>query len=139
MMRGALGLVVALLGTAGLVGMVVGCSKDAPQPASSQSASPPGADPPAAAVHPAGTGRVNGPQDGWTVAKAAAGGGAAPAAAGKRPSFANYNVILLSIDSWRADMPWTGYPRAIAPRLAEVEKRAVVFDKAYSVSSYTSM
>ena len=26
------------------------------------------------------------------------------------------NVILLSIDSLRADMPWNGYARAIAPR-----------------------
>ena len=49
------------------------------------------------------------------------------------------NVILLSIDSLRADMPWNGYPRAIAPRLTDFEKRAVSFTRAYSVSSYTSM
>jgi arylsulfatase A-like enzyme len=108
------------------------CRKDVPQPASSPSAEPlasaaPTSSSPStdgAAGHAVGAG------DGWTVAKAPA---------GKRPSFADFNVILLSIDSWRADMPWAGYPRAIAPRLAEVEKRAVVFDRAYSVSSYTSM
>jgi choline-sulfatase len=49
------------------------------------------------------------------------------------------NVILLSIDSLRADMPWSGYPRPIAPRLTALEARAVQFDHAYSVSSYTSM
>jgi choline-sulfatase len=49
------------------------------------------------------------------------------------------NVILLSIDSLRADMPWAGYPRPIAPRLTELEKKAVSFSRAYSVSSYTSM
>jgi len=49
------------------------------------------------------------------------------------------NVILLSIDSLRADMPWLGYPRPIAPRLTELEKKAVSFRRAYSVSSYTSM
>jgi choline-sulfatase len=49
------------------------------------------------------------------------------------------NVILLSIDSLRADMPWNGYPRPIAPRLTELEKKAVSFRRAYSVSSYTSM
>jgi arylsulfatase A-like enzyme len=49
------------------------------------------------------------------------------------------NVILLSIDSLRADMPWNGYPRPIAPRLTELEKKAVSFRHAYSVSSYTSM
>jgi choline-sulfatase len=49
------------------------------------------------------------------------------------------NVILLSIDSLRADMPWSGYPRPIAPRLTDLESKAVSFTRAYSVSSYTSM
>ena len=49
------------------------------------------------------------------------------------------NVILISIDSLRADMPWSGYPRPIAPRLTELEKKAVSYTHAYSVSSYTSM
>jgi choline-sulfatase len=49
------------------------------------------------------------------------------------------NVILLSIDCLRADMPWAGYPHPIAPRLTELEKRAVSYTRAYSLSSYTSM
>jgi choline-sulfatase len=49
------------------------------------------------------------------------------------------NVILLSIDSLRADMPWNGYARPIAPRLTAFEKTAVSYTHAYSVSSYTSM
>lgn len=49
------------------------------------------------------------------------------------------NVIVVSIDSLRADMPWNGYPRPIAPRLTELEKRAVSYTHAYAVSSYTSM
>ncbi len=49
------------------------------------------------------------------------------------------NVILLSIDSMRADMPWAGYPRPIAPRLTQFEAAGVDFTRAYSVSSYTSM
>jgi arylsulfatase A-like enzyme len=36
-------------------------------------------------------------------------------------------------------MPWAGYARPIAPRLTEVEKRAVSYTRAYSTSSYTSM
>jgi arylsulfatase A-like enzyme len=36
-------------------------------------------------------------------------------------------------------MPWNGYPRAIAPRMTELEKRAVDFTRGYSISSYTSM
>ncbi len=49
------------------------------------------------------------------------------------------DVIVLSIDSLRADMPWAGYPRAIAPRLTELEKKSVSYTHAYSMSSYTSM
>jgi arylsulfatase A-like enzyme len=54
-------------------------------------------------------------------------------------SLANANVVVLSIDSLRADMPWAGYPRPIAPRLTELEKRAVSYTHAYAISSYTSM
>ncbi len=49
------------------------------------------------------------------------------------------NVILISIDCLRADMPWAGYPRAIAPRLTALEAESVDFTRAYSMSSYTSM
>jgi arylsulfatase A-like enzyme len=52
---------------------------------------------------------------------------------------ADANVVLLSIDSLRADMPWAGYPRPIAPRLTALEATAVDFTHAYSISSYTSM
>jgi choline-sulfatase len=52
---------------------------------------------------------------------------------------ADLNVIVLSIDSLRADMPWAGYARPIAPRLTELEKRAVSYTRAYAISSYTSM
>jgi arylsulfatase A-like enzyme len=62
---------------------------------------------------------------------------AAPAAPPAPPK--DCNVILLSIDSLRADMPWNDYPRPIAPRLTELERSAVSFSRTYSVSSYTSM
>jgi arylsulfatase A-like enzyme len=49
------------------------------------------------------------------------------------------NVIVISIDSLRADMPWAGYARDIAPNLTALEKKSVSFTHAYSLSSYTSM
>lgn len=64
-------------------------------------------------------------------------GGAERPAVGKPPK--DCNVILLSIDSLRSDMPWNGYSRPIAPRLTELESKSVSFTRAYSVSSYTSM
>ncbi len=48
------------------------------------------------------------------------------------------NVVLLTVDSLRADMPWAGYPRAIAPRLTELHARSVSYTRAYSTSSFTS-
>jgi choline-sulfatase len=49
------------------------------------------------------------------------------------------NVLLITIDSLRADMPWAGYGRDIAPALAAFEKKAVSYTHAYSISSYTAM
>lgn len=60
-------------------------------------------------------------------------------AAARTSTPADLDVIVLSVDSLRADMPWAGYPRSIAPHLTELEKRSVAYTRAYSVSSYTSM
>jgi len=48
------------------------------------------------------------------------------------------NVLLVSIDSLRADMPWAGYPRPIAPRLQALHDRSVTWTRAYATSSFTS-
>lgn len=48
------------------------------------------------------------------------------------------NVLLLTIDSLRAEMPWTGYPRPIAPNLTRLAERSAVYTNAYSASSYTA-
>jgi arylsulfatase A-like enzyme len=71
-----------------------------------------------------------------TAAPDAAAAPVAPVPKGPPP---NLNLLLITIDSLRADMPWAGYERAIAPHLTEFEKRAVSYTHAYSISSYTSM
>ncbi len=48
------------------------------------------------------------------------------------------NVLLITIDSMRADMPWQGYPREIAPNLTAFAKECAVYTHAYAVSSYTA-
>jgi arylsulfatase A-like enzyme len=64
----------------------------------------------------------------------------APGPAAKHAPAGDLNVLLVSIDSLRADMPWSGYPRPIAPRLTElVNTRGVQYTHAYALSSYTSM
>jgi arylsulfatase A-like enzyme len=46
---------------------------------------------------------------------------------------------LITVDALRADMPWAGYPRPIAPNLTALAKSSVVYTRAYALSSYTSM
>jgi choline-sulfatase len=51
---------------------------------------------------------------------------------------AKRNVLFLTIDSLRADMPWNGYPRPIAPNLTALAEKCANYTNAYSVSSYTA-
>ena len=62
---------------------------------------------------------------------------AAPAPSSESPH-APRNVLMLTIDSLRADMPWTGYPRAIAPNLTKLADESVVYTNEYALSSYTA-
>lgn len=61
-----------------------------------------------------------------------------PDAAPPAPARETLNVVLILIDSMRADMPWAGYRRKIAPRLTALEKRSVSYTRAYSLSSVTA-
>ena len=63
---------------------------------------------------------------------------AASASAGGTVVNQTYNVLMLSIDSLRADMPWAGYPREIAPNLTKLYKKSIGYKNAYSISSFTS-
>ena len=49
------------------------------------------------------------------------------------------NLLLITVDALRADMPWVGYPRPIATNLTALAKDSVVYTRAYALSSYTSM
>ncbi len=49
------------------------------------------------------------------------------------------NVLLITVDSLRADMPWAGYHRQIAPRMTAFAETAVTYSHFYSISSYTAM
>jgi arylsulfatase A-like enzyme len=124
-----------ILSLAGIVIVAAAaCSKDAP-PVQPTSTSPP---------TNASAASLRGASDaGAAPAEAPAAGLAGSAASAAHPPPAgpppDANVVLISIDSLRADMPWNGYARPIAPRLTEFEKTAVSYTHAHSVSSYTSM
>ena len=49
-----------------------------------------------------------------------------------------FNVLLITIDSMRHDMPWHGYEKDIAPNLTKLVKESVSYSRAYTLSSFTS-
>lgn len=58
------------------------------------------------------------------------------AALGKVPE--KLNVVLLSIDTLRADLGYAGNPRPVSPNIDALAKKAIVFERAYALASYTS-
>lgn len=47
-------------------------------------------------------------------------------------------VVLITVDTLRADLGYAGNPRPVSANLDRLAQRSVVFDKAYSLASYTS-
>lgn len=49
----------------------------------------------------------------------------------------NLNVVLITVDTLRADLGYMGYPRPITPNIDKLAAQSVVFERAYSLASYT--
>jgi arylsulfatase A-like enzyme len=47
------------------------------------------------------------------------------------------DIVLITIDTLRADLGFMGYPRAVSPNLDALAKRATVFERGYALASYT--
>jgi arylsulfatase A-like enzyme len=47
------------------------------------------------------------------------------------------NLVLITVDTLRADLGYAGNPRPLSPNLDKLAARAVVYDRAYSLASYT--
>jgi choline-sulfatase len=65
----------------------------------------------------------------------------APPAASARPAAAvvppKMNLLLVTVDTLRIDLGFMGYPRPVSPNLDALADRSTVFDRAYSMASYT--
>ncbi len=48
-----------------------------------------------------------------------------------------YNVVLITVDTLRADVGFLGYPRPVTPNLDRLAAESVVYERAYSMASYT--
>jgi choline-sulfatase len=53
----------------------------------------------------------------------------------KLPS--DLNVLFVTIDTLRADLGYLGNPRNVSPNLDALAKQSIVFERAYSLASYT--
>ncbi len=63
-----------------------------------------------------------------------------PAAAAPAGAPKDLNILVVTVDSMRADMPWLGYKRDnITPVLTAFAKTAVSYSRYYAISSYTAM
>lgn len=48
------------------------------------------------------------------------------------------NVLLVTVDTLRADLGYMGNPRPLSPNIDKLAKKSTVFERAYSLASYTS-
>jgi arylsulfatase A-like enzyme len=48
------------------------------------------------------------------------------------------NVILITIDALRAELGYAGYSRNVSPNIDALAKKGAIFERAYSLASYTS-
>lgn len=48
------------------------------------------------------------------------------------------NVVLITVDTMRYDLGFTGYARPVSPNIDALAKRSTVYERAYSLASYTS-
>ncbi|MFO0762689.1 MAG: sulfatase-like hydrolase/transferase [Byssovorax sp.] len=63
------------------------------------------------------------------------GSASAPPPAGSIPR--DLNLILITVDTLRADLGYAGNPHPLSPNLDKLAKEAIVYDNAYSLASYT--
>jgi arylsulfatase A-like enzyme len=92
------------------------------------------------AVDLPGNGRDEDCQDGdaellTPPASAPAAAEAGADARGRLPD--DLNLLFVTIDTLRADLGYAGYPRPISPHLDKLAAESVVFERAYSLASYT--
>ncbi len=48
------------------------------------------------------------------------------------------NIVLISVDTLRWDLGYTGNKRPLSPNIDALAKKSVIFDNAYALASYTS-
>ncbi len=47
------------------------------------------------------------------------------------------NILLITVDTLRADLGYAGYPKPVSPNIDALAARSVVFERSYALASYT--
>jgi arylsulfatase A-like enzyme len=56
-----------------------------------------------------------------------------------RPSLPDQlSFLLITVDTLRPDLGYAGYSRPVSPNIDELAKRATIYERAYSISTYTA-
>jgi len=48
-----------------------------------------------------------------------------------------YNVVIITVDTLRADLGFSGYPRPVSPNIDALAARSIVYEQAYAMASFT--
>lgn len=54
-----------------------------------------------------------------------------------QPTPRTFNVLLITVDTLRADLGFMGYPRPVSPNIDALAARGVVYERAYAMASFT--
>jgi choline-sulfatase len=70
---------------------------------------------------------------------AAAASDSAPRTRAERPAFPGpLSFLFITVDTFRPDLGYSGYPRPVSPNIDELASRSTVYERAYSISTYTA-
>src|SRR5688572_5639912 len=61
-----------------------------------------------------------------------------PAAPPQPPATPIRNVVLITVDTLRADQPWVGYQNVSTPHLSRLAAKSVVYTRAYALAHFTT-
>ncbi len=76
--------------------------------------------------------------DGEDLSPSAAGAAAIASATARRPPLPkDLSFLLITVDALRPDLGYTGYPRPVSPNIDKLAAQSTVYERAYSISTYT--
>ena len=97
-----------------------------------------GGAPPPASHRAEADGETNVPVGSWGAPHETH-GHSAPTSTPVRPALPDQlSFLFITIDTLRPDLGYTGYERPVSPNIDELASRSIIYERAYSISTYTA-